>query len=115
TDRQSAAASLSTFDRVNVNRPIKTFKRDFSQRTKHQSLPEAQFGYHARDQDLIGLGVGTKPRRQLHGGSKDIVTTLDRLTGRATNPDFDVMIVYLPLTLSQLTLDLHCATDRGRG
>jgi hypothetical protein len=61
------------------------------------------------------LGVGTKPRRQLHRRSKDVVVLFDRFPGRATNTNFDVMIVFLSLTPSQLSLDLHCTTDRGSG
>jgi len=64
---------------------------------------------------LVGLGVGTKPRRQLHGRSKNIIITLDRLTSRTPNANFDVVIAFLSLTPSQLTLDLHRTTDRGCG
>jgi hypothetical protein len=61
------------------------------------------------------LGVRTKPRRQLHSRSKDIIITLDRFTGRTTNANFDMVIAFLSLTPSQLTLDLHRTTHRTCG
>jgi hypothetical protein len=49
---------------------------------------------------LVGFGVGTKPRRQLHSRSKNIVVLFDRFPSRAANANFDVMILLLSLTTS---------------
>jgi len=90
------------FDSVNPDRAIKTSDGHISQVFERQTFSETQLDNHVRDQNLLGLRVGTQPCRQLHRRSEEIVLALDWLSCRSADPNLERMFGVLLLMLGPI-------------
>src|SRR5262245_5093887 len=59
-------------DDVGSHRTLESLEGHFPQILEGQALSEAQVGNRARDQNLLGLGVGTEPCRELNRRAEEV-------------------------------------------
>jgi hypothetical protein len=97
---------------VDPDRAIKALERNLSQVVEGETLSHAQLGNRIRNQTLLRLSIGAKPRGELNRRSKQIQVILDRLSRSGADPDLDWHVAAHLLVLSQATLDLTRAANR---
>src|SRR6202034_1639767 len=93
------------FDRMNADRAIEAFQGKIAQIGEGPAFSEAQLGNYIRDQNLLGLCVGTEPRRELHRRSEQIAITFNRFSSGSADPDLERMHRILAPTFGQSALN----------
>ncbi len=71
---------------------VEPLERYMSKGTKRKLLPDAKFGHNVGHQNLFGLGMSTKARRELDGCTENIIVSLDRLAGGRANARLEAMV-----------------------